>query len=194
MAFFISLFISLATVSSNSPAYAVQVDILTSVPAPTPKPVPTIVSSPIPSSLAPTSEMAVAEITLMELEADLIRRLNEERVAAGLSALALDTDLVVIARIRSNDMADRGYFSHTSPEGQSAFTLLDQWGIPYSWAGENLARNNYPSAETVTVAVRDLMASPSHRANIFNPNYTRVGVGYTENNDGRHYYTVILVG
>ena len=136
----------------------------------------------------------MAGVSLAPLEADLTRRLNAERAAAGLPALAVDANLVTIARIRSSDMAVRGYFSHTSPEGQSAFTLLDEWGVPYSWAGENLARNNYPLEETVAVAVRDLMASPPHRANILNPNYTRVGVGYAEDGSGMRFYTVVFVG
>ena len=128
------------------------------------------------------------------MEADFTSRLNAERAAAGLPALAVDPDLVAIARIRSSDMATVGYFSHTSPQGQSAFTLLDQWGIPYAWAGENLARNNYPLDETVAVAIRDLMASPPHRDNILNPNYTRVGVGYAEDGSGMRYYTIVFVG
>ena len=136
----------------------------------------------------------MAGVSLVPLEADFIRRLNAERAAAGLPALAVDANLVSIARIRSSDMATRGYFSHTSPDGQSAFSLLDQWGIPYSWAGENLARNNYPLEESVAVAVHDLMASPPHRDNILNPNYTRVGVGYAEDGSGMRYYAIVFVG
>ena len=133
-------------------------------------------------------------MSLTPLEADFTRRLNAERVAAGLPPLAVDGALVNVARTRSGDMASRGYFSHTSPEGQSAFTLLDQWGVSYSWAGENLARNNYPLEETVAVAVRDLMASPPHRANILSPNYTRIGIGYAEDGSGMRYYTIVFVG
>jgi len=128
------------------------------------------------------------------LEADLTSRLNAERAAAGLPPLATDADLVAIARMRSADMAAKGYFSHTSPEGQTAFTLLDQRGLAYSWAGENLARNNYPVAEAVAVAITDLMASPSHRDNILSPNYTRVGVGYAEDGSGMRYFTMVFVG
>ena len=136
----------------------------------------------------------MAGVSLAPLEADLTRRLNAERAAAGLPALAVDGNLVSIGRIRSGDMAARGYFSHTSPDGQSAFTLLDQWGILYSWAGENLARNNYPLEETVAVSIRDLMASPPHRENMLNPNYTRVGVGYAEDGSGVRYFTIVFVG
>lgn len=136
----------------------------------------------------------MAGVTLTPPESDFISRLNDERTAAGLPVLVVDPDLVAVARIRSSDMAARDYFSHTSPDGQSAFTLLDQRGITYSWAGENLARNNYPQSEAVAVAVRDLMASPSHRANILGVHYTRVGVGYAEGSDGMRYYTTVFVG
>jgi uncharacterized protein YkwD len=136
----------------------------------------------------------VAGVSLTPLEAELLGRLNAERIAAGLPALVVDGDLVTIARIRSSDMATRNYFSHTSPDGQTAFTLLDQWGIPYSWAGENLARNNYPAGESAAVAAEDLMASPPHRENILSPNYTRVGVGYAEDGSGMRYFTIVFVG
>jgi uncharacterized protein YkwD len=46
----------------------------------------------------------------------------------------------------------------------------------------------------VAVAIRDLMASPSHRDNILSPNYTRVGVGYAEDSSGMRYFTMIFVG
>ena len=136
----------------------------------------------------------VAGVTLAPLEADLVRFLNAERATAGLPALAVDASLVGIARVRSVDMATKGYFGHNSPQGESALTLLDQSGITYSWAGENLARNNYPLAETVAIAVRGLMASPSHRENILSPHYPRLGVGYAKNSSGMHYYTMVFVG
>ncbi len=136
----------------------------------------------------------MAGVALTPQESGFVARLNSERAAAGLPPLVVDPDLVAIARIRSSDMAARGYFSHTSPEGETAFTLIDEWGIGYSWAGENLARNNYPPSETVIVAVRDLMASPSHRDNILSVHYTRVGVGYAEDGDGMRYFTTVFVG
>ncbi len=160
-----------------------------------PTPVPPTPTPPPPAPPAASAPpAAVAGVTLTALEADFTTRLNAERVAAGLPALTLDASLVTVARMRSSDMAARSYFSHTSPDGQTAFALLDQMGIPYSWAGENLARNNYPLAETVAVAIRDLMASPSHQANILSPHYTRVGVGYAEDGNGMHYYTTVFTG
>ena len=155
---------------------------------------PTPVFTPPVIPLVTSVPTAVAGISLVSVEADFINRINAERAATGLPSLIVDLNLMDIARLRSIDMASRGYFGHTNPEGQSAFTLLDQGGIPYSWAGENLARNNYILQETVTVAVTDLMASPSHRDNILSSWYTRIGVGYAEDGSGMRFFTIIFVG
>jgi len=119
---------------------------------------------------------------------------NAQRQAAGLAPLQLDGRLVGVARERSNDMAVNNYFSHTSPTGDTAFTIMDRYGIPYGWAGENLARNNYPDSETVAVALQDWMASQGHRENILSPHYSLIGVGAAVDAAGMKYFTLIFVG
>ena len=91
-------------------------------------------------------------------------------------------------------MAQQGYFSHTSPQGQTAFSLMDANNVSYGWAGENLARNNYPNDQTVGVAIRDLMASPGHRANILSTNYTHMGIGFAVDGAGMKYFTMVFIG
>jgi len=125
---------------------------------------------------------------------DLFNAVNGARAQNGMGALAASGCVTYVAQLRSNDMASRGYFAHVSPDGSSAFTLLDAYAVPSGWAGENLARNNYPASETVAVAIRDLMASPSHRDNILNPNYTAMGVAVTLDATGIYYYTMIFTG
>ncbi len=137
---------------------------------------------------------SVAPVALTAKEAEFLNGLNAERVRAGLPPLTLDPALVEAARYRSADMAANNYFSHTAPDGTTVFDLLDSRGVQYTWAGENLARNNYPDAEAVQVALRELMASAPHRDNILNPNYTRVGVGYAVDGSGMHYLTTVFVG
>lgn len=107
-----------------------------------------------------------------EAEEEMFRLVNKERVATGLSPLTVDTKLRELARDYSEDMFQRGYFSHYSPEGQSPFDRMDAWGITYGFAGENLALA--PSTE---LAMQGLMNSPGHRANILSPNFTKVGIG-----------------
>jgi uncharacterized protein YkwD len=111
-----------------------------------------------------------------------------------MAPLQLDSSLVMVARERSNDMVKRGYFGHVSPTGDTAFSLMDRYGIPYAWAGENLARNNYPDDESVAVSLRDWMASQGHRDNILGSHYQTVGVGAAVDGAGMKYFTLVFVG
>lgn len=149
-------------------------------PAPTPAPV-------VVAPSCPTAGMSAFALALFDA-------INSERVAQGVPALGEHGCVVYVAQLRSDDMASRGYFAHSSPEGESAFSLLDAYGVPYGWAGENLARNNYPDAETVAVAIRDLMASEPHRANILSTNYTHLGVAVAFDGVGMYYYTMVFIG
>ena len=158
-------------------------------PAPTSTPLP-----PPPTEPPPPPPPAVQPATLTTFEADILAGVNKERVAAGLAPLQIDAALVAVARERSADMVQQGYFGHVSPSGETAFLLLDRYGIPYGWAGENLARNNYPDEECVFVAVRDWMASEGHRENILNVHYTAIGVGAAVDSSGMKYFTLVFTG
>ena len=120
---------------------------------------------------------------------------NRRRIENRLAPLRVNGWLIGIARIRSQDMADHNYFAHVSPiTGDNAFTLMDKHGVPYGWAGENLAKNNYPSSDTVSVAENALWNSPPHRENILNPNYTDMGVALAVDPAGMKYFTIIFTG
>lgn len=177
----------------------------TPAPEPTATPRPIVAQEPAPQAPAPSQPAAppaapadppascpTASMSGHGLE--LFNAINTERASAGMAALAAHGCLVYVAQLRSQDMASRGYFSHTSPEGQNAFDLMDANGVPYGWAGENLARNNYPDGETVGVAIRDLMASQGHRDNILSPNYTDLGVAAVNDGAGMWYYTMVFIG
>ena len=97
---------------------------------------------------------------------------NEERVKMGLNALKWDNQERDVGRGHCLDMFERGYFSHYSPEGKSPFDRMDNAGIEYKAAGENLAY-----APNVEVAHQGLMGSKGHRENILRPEFGRLGVG-----------------
>jgi uncharacterized protein YkwD len=147
-----------------------------------------------PTPTPPPAPPAAPSVSLLPLESDLLAAINAERAAAGLAALQPDPTLVNIARGRSEDMAQRGYFDHYTPEGTTVFDILAQYGVLYSYAGENLAYDTYPDDEAVAVAIRQLMASPPHRANILNVHYTMIGVGLATDATGAHYFTMVFVG
>jgi hypothetical protein len=98
---------------------------------------------------------------------------NEDRVANNLAVLIPDDLLTQAAQLKAEDMAEKGYFSHVSPEGKTPWYWLDQVKYPYSYAGENLAVDFNDSKEVEEA----WMASPTHRANSVKPQYTHIGIG-----------------
>lgn len=107
-----------------------------------------------------------------ESEREMLRLLNLERQKVGLPVLAPDEPMRQVGRDHCADMFERGYFSHYTPEGLSPFDRMEDAGITYLAAGENLAY-----APNVQIAHQGLMDSPGHRANILSDKYGRVGIG-----------------
>ena len=112
--------------------------------------------------------------SVASFESEVVRLVNAERSKAGLAHLTQDWQLSRVARYKSQDMKDLGYFSHTSPTYGSPFEMMKSFGITYRTAGENIAKG-YSTPEAV---VKAWMNSPGHRANILNSSYTHLGVGY----------------
>lgn len=106
-------------------------------------------------------------------EAEVVRLVNIERQKAGLKPLKASAQLSNVARMKSKDMADKNYFSHTSPTYGSPFDMMRQFGISYRTAGENIAKG-YLSPASV---MNGWMNSPGHRANILNGSFGTIGVG-----------------
>ena len=106
----------------------------------------------------------------------LVSLTNDERNINNASQLTVDPLLTKAANLKAQDMAAKGYFSHTTPEGYSPWYWLDKVGYSYSHAGENLAVNFTDSKDVVDA----WMASPGHRANIVKPVYTQIGIATAE--------------
>jgi uncharacterized protein YkwD len=118
---------------------------------------------------------------------------NTQRASQGVGPLALDAQLVSIARQRSQTMAATNCFSHTAC-GPTAFQLMANIGYTYQIAGENIARNNYPDADSEQVAMTGFLNSPGHYANIMETRYTKVGIGVAFGANGMKYFTVVFAG
>lgn len=141
----------------------------TTQPTATPTAKPTTQPTATPTA-QPTSQPSDAS----EVQKEILSLVNEQRAAAGLSALVLDTKLNEVATAKAKDMDDNNYFSHTSPTYGSPFDMLKTFGVSYRTAGENIA-SGQRSAQQV---MNDWMNSSGHRANILNSGYTKLGVGY----------------
>ncbi len=124
---------------------------------------------------------------VLNYENEVVRLVNQERAKNGLSPLKENWELSRVARIKSQDMKNNGYFSHTSPVYGSPFQMLKNFGISYRSAGENIAKGQQ-SPEAV---VKAWMNSSGHRANILNSSFNTIGVGYEPS--GR-YWTQMFIG
>ncbi len=121
----------------------------------------------------------------------VIELTNQERARAGLPPLISDASLNAAALGHSRDMADHNFFDHTGSDGSSACGRMAAAGYSPIWTcGENIAAG-YTTPEQVVAA---WMNSPGHRANILNPSYHHIGVGYVYDADDTygpyyHYWT-----
>jgi uncharacterized protein YkwD len=101
--------------------------------------------------------------------------------------LVMQPQLQSAARKHSQDMAEHNYFSHTDLSGGSPFDRMKAEGYTGGWMGENIAAGN----STVAATMDQWMNSDGHCANIMNPKYTQLGVGYfyTSTSTYKHYWT-----
>ncbi|MFZ3011953.1 MAG: CAP domain-containing protein [Minisyncoccia bacterium] len=98
---------------------------------------------------------------------------NVERQSQRLPILSVNSLLNKAAEMKAQDMALKGYFAHTSPEGLTPWYWILLSGYKYQYAGENLAVN-FQDSKDVTEA---WLNSPTHKANIVKGNYTEMGTG-----------------
>ncbi len=118
---------------------------------------------------------------------------NKSRANSGLRTLAIDLELVELARWRSRDMAERGYFSHAiPPAGTKVFDELSARGYCYKVAGENIGWLSGPDGGAEERIQQMFLASEKHRDVLMEAAWDVVGVGSWKRADGRHYWTVLF--
>ena len=133
-----------------------------------------------------TTEVAAST----DLREALTAAINSARNDAGSISLLLDSSLCLVAQQRSDDMAARDYFSHTTPEGKNIYNFLVENGVAYSTAGENIQYCSPPSMASGDLFFNTWMDSDIHRANILNGGFSRIGIGTSSNNN--NFYIVLV--
>ena len=125
------------------------------------------------------------QVSQGDYKAQVVAIMNQERANAGVGGISQNASLDAVAQIRAQEIALS--FSHTRPNGTSCFTVLDEGGIAYMTAGENIAAGYGDPASVMS----GWMNSPGHRANILNGSFGQVGIGYyTDPNSGYGTYWV----
>ena len=102
----------------------------------------------------------------------LVDKTNLNRIENQLGGLTINPVLERAAQEKANDMARKGYFAHTSPDGTTPWYWFEKAGYQFLYAGENLAVNFSDSSDVD----RAWMNSPGHRANILNNKFTEIGI------------------
>ena len=116
----------------------------------------------------------------------VVELVNEERAKAGLNPLTLQKDITEAAQVRAIETVTS--FSHTRPDGRHFTTALNEAGVSYRGAGENIAWGQ----KTPEQVMNGWMNSAGHRANILNAKYTSIGIGYYQNSAGVNYWSQLF--
>ncbi|QNP69950.1 CAP domain-containing protein [Streptomyces roseirectus] len=127
----------------------------------------------VPAPRKPESAKAASAVSSeAQAAAQVLVLVNEERAKVGCSPLAANSALADLARKFSEDMAARGFFDHTDPDGKSPWDRAAAAGVG-DLAGENIARGQADAASVMEA----WMNSPGHKANILNCDFKTLGVG-----------------
>ena len=143
----------------------------------TDKPAPTTPKQPTPTTpKQPTPTTAPTNPSNNSYADEVLRLVNIEREKAGLSHLTTNSSLTAAANKRAQET--KTSFSHTRPNGSKFSTVLQEYGVSYRTAGENIAYGQRSPQEVVT----GWMNSPGHRANILNGSFNKIGIGVYQSN------------
>ncbi|MCX4765258.1 CAP domain-containing protein [Streptomyces sp. NBC_01275] len=121
---------------------------------------------------AAESESPVTVSAEAQAAAEVLKLVNEERAKVGCSAVSANSSLADLAEKFSDDMAARGFFDHTDPDGATPWDRAAKAGIS-DLGGENIARGQADAAAVMEA----WMNSPGHKANILNCDFKTLGVG-----------------
>lgn len=143
-----------------------------------------------PSLIYPGQKITIpTQNDVKTIENRVAQLVNQERAKRGLRPLGYNWEVARVARYKSTDMANKHYFSHTSPTYGSPFNMMENFGIRFTAAGENIAMGQRTPEEVMNA----WMNSPGHRANILSSSFTQIGVGFAKDSSGRAYWTQMFI-
>ena len=128
----------------------------------------------------------------------LLRLVNQDRAlfpeeSGNAQPLMWDDEMYPVALGHSQDMCDNNFFDHYNLDGQSPFDRMDEGGVDYSSAGENIAYN--PDWEDTQYRfMAECVCVQNHRSNCLNPSFTHVAIAAVfcdhtpEGMSGDYYY------
>lgn len=138
------------------------------------------------NSIQNNNENSLFEDTSINTVLNII---NEARKKAGVNPLQLGATLPKIAILKAEDMVNNSYFAHNSPTYGSPFNMMENYGIQYNAAGENIAGN-----PNISAAVKSWLASDTHKQNLLSPSYKYIGIGIVKSDIYGYVIVAMFVG
>ncbi len=142
------------------------------------------------------------------IEQLVFQKTNDYRQINGIQKLIWNKDLAKLARLHSEDMAEREFFSHDNPEGDGPTERAEKLGIrtvvskgmwEYIGISENIMQVPIGNVEGCgyTTSSKDIancgfdgwITSTGHRENIIDTSYSEIGVGVAKAEDNTFYLT-----
>lgn len=111
-------------------------------------------------------------VSIIDNQNLVLNLINKARSENNLPNLTTADKLNEIATKKAEDMVNNNYFSHTSPSYGDPFKMMQNFGISYKTAGENIAGNS-----NITDAVNSWLSSENHKKNILSSAYNYIGIG-----------------
>jgi uncharacterized protein YkwD len=131
------------------------------------------------------AQTAPAPLAIDPRAQQVLQLVNAERSQAGCGPVQMEPRLSAAALAHSQDMADRDYFEHNNPDGNSPAERVRAAGYTWSSTGENIAYG-YDTPQQV---MNGWMSSEGHRENILNCGWVDMGLGIVDNGTEAPYWT-----
>ena len=136
------------------------------------------------SLIEPFSESEITKLSMnmSVVERDVLLRMNKLRTSLWRSLLSTDTNLMKIAQIKADYMAENEYVWHAlkdNPNIDIGWYVKTKWFILEPPYGENVAWWNVSHL----VLQDGLEESGSHKHSMIDPEWTKIGIGYAVKND-----------
>ena len=129
------------------------------------------------AAVAPSSNSGAFEQRVLQL-------VNQQRAANGVGPLTLNNILKNVADKHNATQVDSRTMAHIGVGDGDPGARFRAEGFFGAW-GENVAVGQ----STPEQVVSEWMNSPTHRANILNPNYHQVGISYNTTQDGYSFWS-----
>lgn len=129
------------------------------------------------------------KLELSDDEQEVLDLANKYRKENGLDELSAFSKLQDVAKLKAMDLVENEYFSHISERLGTPFEMLENNGVVYTIAGENLARGS-----SIEKVVEAWINSPLHRDNILEKKFEYTGICVVESDTYGKVFVQLFMG